>query len=182
MSKNLDSNKLSLELPYFTYVWAEDAEGLIGSQGDLPWKMPAEMQHFVDVTIGDIVVMGRKSYESIPHPPLSDRINIVLTRNEDYEAEGAIVCHNKEEVLAYLKDQEFKKPIHIIGGSTLFEIFMDEVDVLYRTVIHEVFDGDTYMPEIDYKQFDLVDQSEGKVDRENKYPHTYYLYEKKISV
>ena len=181
MSKNLDSKKLSLEVPYFTFVWAEDAKGLIGSQGDLPWKMPAEMQHFVDVTIGDVVVMGRKSYESIPYPPLRDRVNIVLTHNKDYEAEEAIICHTKEEVLAYLKEKENKKTVHIIGGSTLFEIFMDEVDVLYRTVIHEVFEGDTYMPEIDYDQFDLVDQSKGTVDSENKHSHTYYLYEKKTS-
>lgn len=179
MKKRLDDKKLSIKPPYYTYVWAEDAEGLIGAKGDLPWKMPAEMQHFVDVTIGDVVVMGRKSYESIPNPPLRDRVNIVLTRNEDYQADGAVICHSKEDVLNYLKKKDFQDPIHIIGGTTLFEIFMDEVDVLYRTVVHEVFDGDTYMPQIDYGKFELVDQSEGEVDEDNPHAHTYYLYERR---
>lgn len=179
MTKKINEQKLTVKAPYFTYVWAEDETGLIGSKGKLPWNLPAEMQYFVEVTVGDVVVMGRKSYESIPNPPLRDRINIVLTRNTEYEAEGAVVCHNKEEILAYLKEKEIKQPIHIIGGSALFELFMDDVAVLYRTVVHAVFEGDVYMPELPYEQFGLVDQAKGVVDEENEFAHTYYLYERK---
>ncbi len=176
--KNIE-NKHShlLDKPYFTFVWAEDKNRLIGREGVLPWNLPNEMKHFVNVTMGDVVVMGRKTYESIPNRPLKNRINIVLTSNENYEAPGAIVLHSKEEILNYVKNIE--KPIHIIGGTTLFELFMDEVDLLYRTVVEEEFEGDTYMPEIDYKYFRVVDSKDGVVDEKNIYPHQFFLYERK---
>lgn len=176
--KNLNQ-KISKHLtePYFTFVWAEDRNGLIGREGQLPWHLPNEMQHFVDVTTGDVVVMGRKTYESIPNPPLKNRINIVLTSNKEYQADGAVICHTKEDILNYVKDIE--KPIHIIGGTSLFEMFIDEVNVLYRTIVYEEFEGDTYMPKIDYKYFRVIDSREGVVDEENVYPHEFFVYERK---
>lgn len=166
-----------LEKPYFTFVWAEDQNGLIGREGRLPWHLPNEMKHFVEVTTGGVVVMGRKTYESIPNRPLKNRINIVLTRDKSYEANGAIVCHTKEEIMDYVKD--IQKPIHIIGGISLFDMFIDEVDLLYRTVVYESFAGDTYMPNIDYKYFRVLESKEGDVDEENVYPHQFYLYKRK---
>lgn len=182
MSKKINKSNLTIKEPYFTFVWAEDKEGLIGSKGDLPWHLPAEMKYFVQVTTSDVVVMGRKSYESIPNPPLKNRVNIVLTRNKDYQAEGAIICHSKEEILDYLEKENPQKAIHVIGGKTLFELFMDDVNVLYRTIIDESFEGDRYMAKIDYDQFHCVDQAEGLVDEKNKYAHTFYLYERKNPV
>ncbi len=167
----------TLEKPYFTFVWAEDKNGVIGRDGTLPWHLPNEMKHFVNVTINDVVVMGRKTYESIPKRPLKNRVNIVLTSNKNYEAPGAIVVHSKQDILQYVK--EIEKPIHIIGGSSLFEMFIDEVDILYRTVVEEEFQGDTYMPEINYRYFRVVDSKEGIVDEKNKYPHQFFIYERK---
>lgn len=166
-----------IETPYFTFVWAEDENGLIGREGQLPWNLPNEMKHFVEVTTGGVVVMGRKTYESIPKRPLKNRMNVVLTRDENYEADGAIVCHTKEDILEAVK--EVKKPVHIIGGTSLFEMFMEDVNILYRTVIFEMFAGDTYMPKIDYKYFRVFKTTEGKVDEENKYPHQFFVYERK---
>lgn len=176
--KNLDSLSIDhISKPYFTFVWAEDKNGLIGREGQLPWHLPNEMQHFVDVTMDDVVVMGRKTYESIPNPPLKNRINIVLTSNKDYKAEGAVICHSKQEILDYVKTIE--KPVHIIGGTSLFEMFMDEVNMLYRTIVYEEFEGDTYMPKINYKYFRVIQTIEGIVDEENKYPHEFFIYERK---
>ncbi len=176
--KNIENRK-SEELvpPYFTFVWAEDQNGLIGKEGRLPWSLPNEMKYFVEVTTGDVVVMGRKTYESIPNPPLKNRVNIILTRDENYEAEGAIVCHTKEEIMEAVKD--IKKPIHIIGGVSLFEMFMDEVNLLYRTIVYDEFEGDTHMPQIDYKHFRVFQSRIGETDEENIYPHHFYVYERK---
>lgn len=174
-NENCWSNQL--KKPYFTFVWAEDENGLIGRDGTLPWHLPNEMKYFVEVTTGDVVVMGRKTYESIPNRPLKNRVNIVLTRDETYEAKGAIVCHTKEDILEAVKDIE--KPIHIIGGTSLFEMFMDEVNILYRTVVYETFEGDTYMPKIDYKYFRVFESKEGIVDDKNIYPHQFYVYKRK---
>lgn len=173
--ENCLSNKL--RKPYFTFVWAEDKNGLIGKDGRLPWHLPNEMKHFVRVTTDDVVVMGRKTYESIPNPPLKNRINIILTNNKDYKADGAVVCHSKEEIMDYVKD--IQKPIHIIGGTSLFDLFIDEVSVLYRTVVYEEFEGDTYMPKLNYKYFHVVETINGLVDEDNLYSHEFFIYEKK---
>lgn len=166
-----------IETPYFTFVWAEDENGLIGREGQLPWHLPNEMKHFVKVTTGDVVVMGRKTYESIPNRPLKNRLNIVLTRNKNYEADGAIVCHTKEEVMEAVKD--VKKPVHIIGGVSLFEMFLDEVNLLYRTIVYDTFEGDTYMPDLDYKYFRVFYTEHGVVDEKNKHEHQFFVYERK---
>ncbi len=165
--------------PYVTFVWAEDSNGLIGKEGHLPWNLPADMKFFKEVTIGDVVVMGRKTYESIPNRPLKNRINIVLTNNKDYQADGAVICHTKEDVLTYLKSNQIEQPIHVIGGISAFEMFKDEVNYLYRTVIDETFDGDTYMTSMDYKNFRCIDVTDGILDERNKHPHRFLIYERK---
>lgn len=160
-----------------TFVWAEDAHGVIGKEGSLPWSLPNDMKFFKEVTLSGNILMGRKTFESIPNPPLPGRKNIVLTRNKHFYYEGVMVCHSKEDVLNFSNNS--KKPLHIIGGADLFSLFTDEVDQLYRTVIHETFAGDTYMPQIDYEQFELVEEEEGIVDQKNHYPHTFQIYKRK---
>lgn len=160
-----------------TFVWAEDENGLIGSKGDLPWHLPADMQIFKKVTLTGDVVMGRKTLESIPNPPLKNRENYVLTSKKSLDFKGGVICHSKEDVLE--KTRHSKKPLHVIGGVSLFELFKNDVDRLYRTVIHETFKGETYMPAIDYSQFELIEEEEGAIDSKNKHPHTFQIYKRK---
>lgn len=161
-----------------TFVWAEDRNGLIGKEGDLPWTLPADMAFFKKVTLTGNVAMGRKTLDSIPNPPLKNRVNYVLTRNQSFEHPGVVICHSKGDLLRAAEGTD--KPLHVIGGVSLFEAFIDEVDMLYRTVIHDTFEGDTYMPEIDYAQFELVEKREGTVDKDNIHPHTFEIYKRKI--
>lgn len=160
-----------------TFVWAEDENGLIGKDGELPWHLPADMQFFKQVTLTGDVAMGRKTLESIPNPPLKNRENYVLTSNRSFDMEGVHVCHSKNDILEKTKDSD--KPLHVIGGVSLFELFKEDVDMLYRTVIHDSFEGDTYMPEIDYAQFDLIEEKQGTVDEKNKHPHTFQIFKRK---
>jgi dihydrofolate reductase len=160
------------------YVWAEDENKLIGRDKALPWRLPADIKFFKDVTMQGDIVTGRKTYETIPNRPLPGRRNIVLTLQADYEAPGAIVVHSKEEILALEKEND--EDLYIIGGGTLFRMFEDEVDVLYRTVIHDTFEGDTYFPpDFDYTPFERVESWDGPVDGKNKYPHTYEVWRRK---
>ena len=169
----------NLKTPYITFIWAEDKNGLIGKAGNLPWNLPADMKFFKETTMNDVVVMGRKTYESIPKRPLKNRINIVLTKQLDYKADGAIVCHSKEDVLNYIQEKQLQKPIHVIGGVSVFNLFKEEVNILYRTIIDETFKGDTYMPEINYKYFRVIDVTEGVVDEKNIYSRRFFIYERK---
>lgn len=160
------------------YVWAEDENKLIGKGSSLPWRLPADVVFFKKITMQGDIVTGRKTYETIPNRPLPGRRNIVLTRQKDYQSPGAVIVHSKEEVLEL--EQNGKEDLYVIGGADLFKMFENEVDELYRTVIHDSFEGDTYFDEnFDYDKFERVKSKDGIVDEKNIYSHTYELWRRK---
>lgn len=160
------------------FVWAEDENKLIGKGDELPWRLPADVAFFKKVTMRGDMVMGRKTYETIPNRPLPGRRNIVLTTQKDYEAPGAIIVNSKEEILEL--EEKNGEALYIIGGESLFRMFEKDVDELYRTVIHDTFEGDTYFPkDFDYEPFERVKFEEGPVDEKNIYEHTYELWRRK---
>ena len=113
---------------------------VIGKSNALPWKLPADMKHFQAMTKGKPVIMGRKTFESIGRP-LPDRINIIITRDENYKAEGCIVAHSMEEAL---KAAENHKEAMIIGGSQIYKEFLPKANKMYLTSIDADFEGDAY--------------------------------------
>lgn len=160
------------------FVWAEDENRLIGKGDGLPWRLPADVAFFKKITMRGDMVTGRKTYETIPKRPLPGRKNIVLTRQKDYDAPGAIVVNSKEEVLELEKNND--EDLYIIGGAVLFKMFEHEVDELYRTVIHETFEGDVYFDEnFNYDDFELIKSEKGIVDEKNIYEHTFELWRRK---
>lgn len=160
-----------------TFVWTEDENQLIGRANKLPWHLPADLKHFKAVTVGDAVLMGRKTYEGLPIKPLPNRRNIILTRNKDYVAPGAEVFHSKEAILSAVDTDQ--QTLHIIGGGEIYRLFIDEVDELYQTIIEGDFEGDTYFPTLDFSEFELLSEKEGIVDEANRHPHTFYHYRRK---
>lgn len=160
-----------------TFVWSEDENQLIGQANQLPWHLPADLKHFKAITMGDAVLMGRKTYETLPIKPLPNRRNIILTRNKDYVAPGAEVFHSKEAILSAVDTDQ--QTLHIIGGGEIFKLFIDEVDELYQTIIEGDFEGDTYFPTLDFSEFELLSEKEGIVDEANRHPHTFYHYRRK---
>ncbi|GAE27439.1 dihydrofolate reductase [Halalkalibacter wakoensis JCM 9140] len=119
--------------------------------------------------------MGRKTYESIGRP-LPNRRNVVLTRDEQYEAEGCEIVHSVEEVLQIASSED---ECFVIGGTEVFKLFWNHVDKLYVTHIDESFEGDTYFPEISAHEWEIVSVEKGMVDDKNKYDHEFRLYERK---
>jgi len=137
------------------FLWAEDAKGLIGKQGRLPWHLPDDLHYFRELTEGQIVVMGRKTFDGLKRP-LPDRTNIVLTHQVDYDApDGVIVYHDPASIMDYATSHPDQNLI-IIGGANLFASFTGIPDTLYRTRLEGTFDGDTYMLPIDYSQYTLT--------------------------
>ncbi len=159
------------------FLWAEDQKGLIGKNGTLPWYLPNDLKYFKQATIGQAVVMGRKTFEGMGKKPLPNRINIILTTDKDYHAEGVEVMHSREEVLKFAEGYE--KDTMIIGGSGVFQRFLDDVDMLHRTVIEQEFEGDTYMVPMNCDEWTLVRSEAGELDEKNKYPHRFELYKRK---
>ncbi|WP_100373945.1 dihydrofolate reductase [Bacillus sp. FJAT-45037] len=161
-----------------SYIVAMDQERAIGKDNDLPWHLPADLAHFKRITMGHTIVMGRKTYESIGRP-LPKRRNVILTRDEQYEAEGCDILHQADEVLTLAeKEEEF----FIIGGAELFTHFWNQVDRLYVTHIEETFGGDTFFPEIDQSKWKLIHKESGTIDAKNRYPHSFCTYERKSHI
>lgn len=159
-----------------TMIWAEDENGLIGKKGQMPWQLPADLNHFKTLTDGDTVLMGRKTYDSLPKKPLSNRRNIILTRDDHFQAKEVMICHSVEEVFRQVDCKT--GVLHVIGGSDVYNQFKDKADMLYRTVIHEQFEGDTYFPKLDYSKFKLISQEQRQPDDNNKYAYTFYSYKR----
>ena len=121
------------------------SNGIIGANGQLPWHLPEDLQHFKRLTMGHPVIMGRRTWESLKGP-LPGRENIVVTRTPGYEAPGAAVASSLESALALCAGESVA---FVIGGSRLFEESLPIADGLVVTEIHKDFAGDTWFPPYD---------------------------------
>lgn len=144
-----------------TLIAAISKNNCIGRDNDLPWHIPEDLQHFKDQTKGKIVVMGRKTWESIPekYRPLPKRTNVVISRNPDYVVpEGVFLFTDLEEAFDHFKDQE----IMVAGGGQIYTMSIPHADVLDIThVDQEIEDGHAFFPEIDmsvWKEVERVDR------------------------
>lgn len=158
-----------------SFVVAMDQNRAIGKENQLPWHLPADLAFFKRVTTGHTIVMGRKTFESIGRP-LPNRRNIIVTRDDSYTAEGCEVVTTKSEVLELAEEN---KEMFVIGGTEIFSLFWDEVDRLHVTYIDEVFEADTYFPNIEESEWTLTSIDVGTVDEKNKYPHEFRMYDRK---
>lgn len=147
---------------------------VIGNGMQIPWHIKEDFQHFKNLTLHHPVIMGDKTYESLPNKPLKGRENIVLTFDKNYHPEGAIIKYSLEEALDYCKDKE---KVFIIGGASVYKITLAIADTLELTRIHRDFKGDIYFPEINFAEWDLINQ-EDKVDAEYG-PYSFLTYKRK---
>lgn len=130
-------------------IAAVASNGVIGKDNDLVWSLPADMKFFMSTTKGHVVVTGRKNYESIPvaYRPLRGRTNVVITRNRDYVAEGAVVVHSLEEALEVAR-KAGETECFVIGGGQIYDQALKEglVDTQYITHVEASPDGDAFYP------------------------------------
>lgn len=162
-------------------IAAMDKNRLIGNGPHIPWKLPADLRHFRDMTIGKPVVMGRKTFETLPKP-LVKRKNIVLSRNRDFEApEGCIVSHSVEDILKTAETfaENYGKELMICGGAPIYEAFLPHASRLYLTQVHATFEGDVYFPKLDSAEWGEVKRIDCESDEKNPYPYSFLVLEKK---
>lgn len=130
------------ERPKVTIVVARATNGVIGRDGTLPWRISADLKRFKQLTTGSVMVMGRKTFDSLPGL-LPGRRHVVLTRDRDWSAPGAEVAHSVDEALIMAGDE----PVSIIGGAEIFELFLPLADRLELTEVLDDVPGDTFMPD-----------------------------------
>ncbi len=130
-------------------IVAVDSNWAIGHKGKLLVSIPEDMQFFRRETTGKVVVMGRKTLESFPNGlPLKNRVNVVITKDKEYNVKDAIICHSIEEALEVLK-QYNDEDIYVIGGESIYRQFLPYCSVAHVTKINYSYDADTYFPNLD---------------------------------
>jgi dihydrofolate reductase len=126
-----------------TLIAACSENRVIGKDGTLIWHIPEDLKRFKKLTLGNPIVMGRKTYESIGKP-LPGRTNIILSRDKNLRIDGCLVYNKISDILEIFE----KNNIFVIGGGEIYKQFLDKADRIELTLIHKNFDGDTYFPEI----------------------------------
>lgn len=162
--------------PIFELVYAQTLNGVIGVGNGLPWsKQKADMKHFRKLTTGGIVVMGRKTFESIGSKPLQGRINIVLSETLNTKS-GILVFGSFEDLIDTIPNDE---GLFIIGGSSIYQQALDLgiVKVIHRTIIHTEVSGDTHAPTIP-DAFKMVNSELHQKDEQNEFTYEFQTWTK----
>jgi len=152
-------------------IVAMDDNGVIGRDGQLPWRLSADLKHFKAVTMGKPIVMGRKTHESIGRP-LPGRENIVLTRASKYRAEGCTVLHDIDDLMVHCR---YEEEIMIMGGADLYRQFLDRAGLIYLTEVHARVEGDTFFPHYNPAAWEEVDRQDFRADENNDYDYSFVV-------
>lgn len=155
-------------------IVAMDRNGVIGKDGNLPWRLSSDLQHFRKITMGKPIVMGRKTHESISRP-LPGRENVIITRDKDYVAKDCTVLNSLECVYARFHDLD---EIMIMGGADLYQQTIDKAQRIYLTEVHADLEGDTWFPQFDREQWEEVERYDFRADEKNEYDYSFVILEK----
>ena len=157
-----------------SYIVAMDQQGVIGVNGQLPWRLSNDLKHFKAVTMGKPIIMGRKTHESIGGP-LPGRENIVITRQKDYTAAGCTVFNTIETALEYCSAHE---EVMVMGGAGLYEQLFFRATRIYLTWVDATVSGDTYFPEFDKTGWSEVERQDYQADENNEYSYSFSVLER----
>ena len=167
--------------PNLSIIVAIAQNGAIGKDNDLLWHLGGDLKRFKQLTTGHPVVMGRRTWESLPKRPLPGRRNIVLTQNPDYQADGAEVVHSVAGLFKVLKGVDDE--VFIMGGAAIYELLLPYTNRLYITRVYRDYaDADVYFPTIDMSEFTLVKLGEPIYDETSGLDYAYEEYEKKAGI
>lgn len=158
--------------PALAIIAAVAANGVIGRENRLPWRLPEDLKRFRALTTGHAIIMGRTTWESLPHA-LPGRQNIVVTRRRDYAASGAEVTHSLDAALSRVR---MPAPAFCIGGGQLYREAMSRAAVLHITEIERDFAGDTFFPSIDRGAWREIDRISGESAKEAELRYAFVTY------
>ncbi len=157
-----------------TIIVAAATNNTIGKDNTLLWHLPEDLKRFKALTSGHAIIMGRKTFESLPKA-FPNRTNIVITRNTDYTAADAVVCSSLEAALKIAAEDP--QPF-IIGGGEIYKEALPLSDQLELTRVHKEYEGDTFFPDIDPEHWELVNE-ENHTGESEVLPHSYLTYQRK---
>ena len=151
--------------------------GVIGRDGGLPWRLSSDLKRFKAITMGKPVIMGRKTWESLPIKPLPGRRNIVVTRQRDFRADGAEVAPNPASALEIARRQS-PEEVYIIGGGELFRHFLPMANRLYLTEVGTDAEGDATFPKLESAEWRDAEREEGTRTERDDAPFTFRILDR----
>ena len=160
---------------------AKASNRVIGRNNKLPWYLPNDLEYFKQVTFGKPVIMGRKTWDSLGKP-LPGRTNIVITRQADFQAEGAKVVATLDEAVTLAENVAFiegQDEAVVMGGAEIYALALPQADRLYLTEVHAEVDGDTWFPEYDTSEWKEIGREDFPAEGPNPYDYSFVVYERK---
>jgi dihydrofolate reductase len=149
--------------------------GVIGRDGQLPWRLSADLRRFKRLTIGHHIIMGRKTFESIGRL-LPGRTTVVITRQTDLAVPGAKIVHSLNEALQVTGDAA---EVFIVGGGEIYRQALPMVDRIYQTIVHALVEGDTVFPALDPSQWSIIEDERHASDERNQYEYSFQVLERR---
>ncbi len=147
----------------------------LGKDNQLLWHLPEDFKRFKQITSGNYIIMGRKTFESFPKP-LPNRTHVIITRQKDYIAEGCIVVHSLEEAIEISPKEE---EVFVIGGAEIYKQSIENADKIELTRVHSEFEADAFFPEFNTSNWNLVFSEKHTKDEKHQFDYTFETYLKK---
>lgn len=148
----------------------------IGKDNQLLWHLSDDLKRFKELTTGHTIIMGKKTFESLPVKPLPNRKSIVITDNKNETIKGCIMAYSIDEAI------EKADPISenfVIGGGSIYKQFLHIADKLYLTIVHKDFEADTFFPEINFDEWEEIEKKENMTDEKSGLTYSYLIYKRK---
>ncbi len=164
-------------MPTISIIAAVADDLAIGFKKKIPWYLPADLKHFKELTTGHTLIMGKRTFESLPNGPLPNRFNIVMTTMlTEGVVDGYFEADSIDDALELSSNSD---QVFIIGGSVIYKQFMEYADRMYITWVHGEFVADTFFPETDFSLWDEVSRKEYPADETNSHPYSFVEYQRK---
>jgi dihydrofolate reductase len=160
---------------------ARARNGVFGKDGALPWRLKSDLQMFKALTLGKPIIMGRKTWDSLPLKPLPGRMNIVLTRDGSFAPKNALVCETLDEALQIAREQAQEDGVDevcVIGGAAVAQLAFPKARRLYLTEVEADPEGDVILPAFDLSGWTLVKEEHHPVGEGDEYPFTFQMFER----
>lgn len=159
-------------------IVAASTNQAIGKNNRLLWRLPNDLKFFKNTTWANPVAMGRKTFESLDGNPLSGRLNIVITRQMDWKADGVTVVHSLHDAIILAQSHHYKE-LFIAGGGEIYKEAMKCAHQIYLTRVHNEIEGDTFFPEIDGGKWQILSDKEFAADAKHAYAYSFQLWKRK---
>ncbi|WP_153800282.1 dihydrofolate reductase [Foetidibacter luteolus] len=159
-------------------VVAASTNNAIGKNGELLWTLPNDMKFFKNITWAMPVAMGRKTFEALNSKPLNGRLNVVITRQKNFNGNGVVVVNNLNDAIFIAKEQDYKE-LMVIGGGEIYREAIAIANTIYITRVHHVFEhADAFFPEIDEMKFTLEANQDFFKDEKHAYDYSFQRWER----